>query len=62
MKTSTKGVATDWKEKAFSAVCEFSNGHIGEDHLGEEIRAFAETNGVARLKDARVLGTCVEKG
>ncbi len=64
MESLFEGVATAhptgsvdaWKETAVAALCDFCDGHVGEDHLAEEIRAAAEANGVARLDDARAWG------
>lgn len=65
MKTLPKDLAaaagSDWEQKALLAVCEYANSHLGENHLAEEIRAFAEGNGVARLKDARAWGPTLKK-
>jgi hypothetical protein len=59
MKTKVVAIARavesndDWKQKAYLAVCEFCNKHAGKEHLAEEIRVFAEAQGVAPLNDAR---------
>jgi hypothetical protein len=42
-------------------LCEFCTAHIGQDFAAEDIRAFAEANGVARLKDARAWGLVLER-
>src|SRR5438874_12712687 len=67
MKTSADRVAKpqdldeEWKQQAFSVLCEFCNKHIGEDHLAEEIRAYADRKGVARLTDALAWGPVFKK-
>ncbi len=68
MKKTKSAVATpaaelndEWMDKAFSAVCEFANTHIGEEHLAEEIRAFAQLRGVPAIKDSRAWGPILKK-
>ena len=51
----------DWQHKAFSAVCEFANEHKGEDHVGEEIRAYGESHGAASVEDPRAWGPVLKK-
>ena len=67
MKTKVVAIARavesndDWKQKAYLAVCEFCNKHAGKEHLAEEIRVFAEAQGVAPLNDARAWGPILKR-
>jgi hypothetical protein len=58
MKTKATAIelTADWKTKALSAVLEFANEHVGESFVGEDIRAFAEANGVPIASDGRYWG------
>jgi hypothetical protein len=63
MKTTSAHVAQDsqWNEKAYLALCDYLDGHIGEEHVGEEIRAALEAIGVPTPQEKRAWGPVLKR-
>lgn len=61
-RTAKYKIDETWVLEALSAVCEFANQHQGEDHVAEEIRAYAQgLGGVQAPPDGRVWGIVLKR-
>jgi len=63
MKTVSTPTAQDnqWNEKAYLALREYVDAHIGEEHVGEEIRAALESQGVPVPQEKRAWGPVLKR-